>query len=94
MYGVRCDISNSLERTRNSVVTAVTSHFGATASHYHKQELSVTPSAKISKPKKSTYFCRAIIKSLQYDIALTRTSIWFDLADIDPTLILDDGRKW
>ena len=50
--GVRWDRSNSLGRTRNSVVTAVTSHFGATASHYHKQESPVTPSAQISDVQK------------------------------------------
>ena len=46
--GVRCDRSNSLGRTRNSVVSAVTSRFGATASHYRKQASPVTPSAQIS----------------------------------------------
>ena len=46
--GVRWDRSNSLGRTRNSVVSAVTSRFGATASHYRKQASPVTPSAQIS----------------------------------------------
>ena len=61
-YGVRCDRSNSLGRTRNSVVTAVTSRFGATASHYRKQESPVTPSAQISDVQKSILVLQ---KSLQ-----------------------------
>ena len=95
--GVRWDRSNSLGRTRNSVVTSVTSRFGATASHYHKQESPVTPSAQISGPKSAHFGQLQKIKSLQWrsiTLLKTRTSIWFDPGNADPTLILDDRGKW